>query len=322
MSKKLAMLASVVVVGVGVSLAQVLGPLQGGIPVLGPSDEAAVRLEVHDVTLQEALATLSSVTGYLILAEPDLRSKKVSLTTEGKPLGVVLSLCRQVSAYPTTVVVFCTAQQKPQKEPKLTIPDSRVTVQIANADTAAALDLASVAAKVRMVATDEVIKAKPQVSLDLDDVPVEQAIASIAQALEAEHVVGLLLSKVDPEAAFEALMSLPVAEQERIMLEATRQMQLSSVPPHEIDRHIDEALQQLWAMPRERRQQVVQRTAERIVRLGSQLQRFSPEAQRELKEAWMPVVQRGVGRFLALPANQQAELAPIVEALQKLPFGP
>jgi len=289
-------------------------------PEPASADEAAVKIDLQDRPVAEVLAQLSAASGYLFLAEPSLRDTKVTLQAEEKPFELVAKLSREIMAYPYGAFFFCTEQQVPTKEPKVPFRDTKVTVQVADTDTALALDLVALSGKLKLLATQEVLQQKPQVSLDLQDVPTEQALTTVAESLQCKLARGLLLVKVDPETLFQQFLSLPTAEQERLLLEGTRRLQEMNLTGEEIDHHLDEAMKQFWEMPKPQRMLIVQALAGRIGVAAERMSRFSNASLQQLSTAWKPLIQRGVGRFLTLPADRQAELAPVIQAIQKLPL--
>lgn len=313
------LLLAAVVVGLSVGWAQG-GPVTLTMPEPASADEPAVKIDVQDRPLAEVLAQLSAASGYLFLAEPALRETKVTLEAEEKPFELVAHLSQEVLAYPYAAFFLCTEQQVPTKEPKVPFPDTKVTVQVADTDTLTALDLVALSAKLKLLATDEVLQQKPQMSLDLQDVPTQQALATIAQSLDCKLAKGLLLVKADPETLFQQFLNMPTPEQERLCLEATRRIQEMNLSDEDVDRYLDEAVEQFWQMPKPQRMLTVQTLAGWANIGADRMSRFSQGSLQELSTAWKPLIRRGVGRFLALPADRQAELAPLIQAIQKLPL--
>lgn len=313
----------VLLVLVNLASAQLLGPASStrlALTALASSEEAPVKIDIQDKPLADALAILSKASGYLFLPDSEIRDKTVSLSDEDKPFALLLRLAYAAGAYPIPAVFLCAADEVPTREPKFNLPDSKVTVQVNDTETAVALELVALASKITLRATDKVLKERPQISLDFQDVPLELALSSLATLLECKSAKGLLLIKTEPDALFEQWMNLSPEEQERTLLELTRQAQEMNLSPEEVDEQINKGLNRLWAMPADERQRVIGDVARYIERAGGQIGRFTPEGRQQLTQAWQPFIQRGVGRFLGLPAHRQAELAPIIQALQKLPL--
>lgn len=314
--------------GLGVLLIVVVGSAWaqlslGSLPKLpepASDDEKAVKFQVKDTPLPEALRLLSKSTGYLFLCEPALEETKVALEMEGKPLEILFRLGRETTAYPFPAIAFCLEDEKPTKEPKFELPDSEVTAEFSELDTPVALELIGTAARTKLVATKKVLEAHPKLSAKLDKAPLEEAVEKLATSLKAMHVRAVYLCKIDPDALFQQFLRLSPQEQEKILLEQTRRMSQSNLSSEQIDRAIDRGLNSLWERPKSERQQIIARVADRVSRLAEAIRRFSPEARAELARAWKPIIQRGLGRFLSLPAGKQAELSPIIDALRGLPF--
>ncbi len=300
------------------SWAQFGGMLVPPLPKPASEEEKAVKLKVENLPLGQALQMLSQMTGYLFVCDSQLKEKTVSLDAEDKPIDLLLRLARSAGGYPYPAIVFCAEDEKPKKEVKFDLPDKKVTATLTDMDSSVVVQMVAAAAGVKMAATEKVLKKTPKISVNMDGVPVAEAIQSLAKALGAKAVKGAMIVRVDYNALFEQFMNLPPAEQEKIVLAATRRMQQMNIPPEEIDRAMTRGLERLWREPPERRQQIIARVAERINRFASVISRFSPEAREEIRRAWQPVLQRGIGKFMGLPAEQKAELAPIVEAIGRL----
>jgi len=306
--------------GAKVALAQ-LGSVLAPLPEAAEKDEPALHVEWEDVTVADALAQLSKDSGYLFLAEKDLREKKITLKADAKAFDIMLRIGRQLTAYPYGAFFFCTEEQVPKKEPKMKFPDDKkVTCEVSNTDTDIALDLVALSAGVKLMATDEVLKAKPKIDVKLEDKSVEEALKELAETLDCKLTRGLLLVAIDPDSIFRQFMNLSTEEQEKTLLEAARRLESLGLTDQEIDKHIDQALEQLWQMPQAQRQMIIQNLAARMSMVAGAMRGFSPQALSQLSSAMGPFIQRGVNKFMSLPANRQAELSPLLNAMRQLPF--
>lgn len=291
---------------------------------LSEADDVEVAIRVQEASLDEVLQVLREQTGMLIIAGHEVREalkhRKFSLEEKGKISAVLVRVSMRLEALPRAAVIYCAEKELPKRRPQLDIPDRKVTAGVQNVRTDAALLLLSKATGISMTATPHVLQAHPTLSVSFDDKPVAEAIDATAEVLEAKWAPGVVLERFDREQAFQRFMSLPPQQQEAILLDATRQAGQMGLSYEQFDQGVERGLKEFFNMPQEQRRQIVSRVAEGIRQFAGRMRQFSPEGIAQLQDAWKPYIQRAVARFLALPANQQAELAPIVQALRELPF--
>jgi hypothetical protein len=285
-------------------------------------DEPEVSLDLADVTVKQALAELSRASGYLFLADPQVAERKITLQHRAQPLALLIAVAIEAEARPVEAVLFCSEDQAPAKEPKFDLPDRPITLAVTDLDTPAVLLMLSTVAKIKLAATEELLRKAPaKLSLALDNVPAEQAAQRVAQALGAKAARGLCLVPSEAQQAFDAFMNLAPQEQERLLVAGARQWQQQGLSPQEVERRWREGLQYFWQLPPHQRQRLVGRLAAGVNRLAERMQQFSPQARAELGQMWKPVIERGIAVFLSLPTEKQSELAPAIQALQRLPLG-
>ncbi len=293
-------------------------------PKLEDKDDIEIEFKAEDASFDDVLKTLRETTGLLILADDQLKEQhkdaKFTISEKGKITEVLLRVCMRLSAIPQTAVIFCTEKEKPERQPVLDWPDKKITAKLPEMPTETVLGMVGAAAGLSLHATQAVVKDHQKLSVDLDEKPAEDAVKEVAEKLGAVAVRGIYLKKFDADAAFKQFMSLPADQQEKILLRAAKQTLKAGMSADQVDKAVDQALQRFFQMSKDERQKTVQRMSNRFHQLAGAVRRFSPETIRQLREAWRPIIRRAVSRIRRLPAHQQAELAPILRALDQLPF--
>ncbi|MCX7598853.1 MAG: hypothetical protein N2512_08315 [Armatimonadetes bacterium] len=284
-------------------------------------DEAEITVSFQETALPDALKQLSDQSGYLFRAAPELGEKTVTLQSTGKPFRVLVMVAAHVQAAPRPAVFLVPEDRVPTKQPKFDLPDRKITVGLPEMETATVLAVVSTSAQLKVLADEAVIEKMPKLAVDFKEAAVEDVLNGLAEKLGAKWVRGLYLEPVDPEAEFERFMQMAPEEQEQVLREAARRMQGVAPSPEEVAQGMQRAIDEFFKMPREDRQRIIQRIAGGLNRFADRFAQFSPEGQQELMAAIGPYVRAGIGVYLRLPASQQAELAPLVQAVSKLPLG-
>lgn len=283
-------------------------------------DDPEVTITFQETALPQALKQLSDQSGYLLRAASDLDEKTVTLQASGKPLRVLLMMAAQVQAAPRPAIFLVPEDAMPTKQPKFDLPDRKITVGLPEMETTTVLAMVSTSAQLKIVADTAILEKTPRLAVDFKEVAVEDVLNSLAEQLGAKWVRGVYLEPVDPEAEFERFMQMAPSEQEQVLREAARRMQGQAPSPEEVAQGMQRAVEEFFKMPREDRQRIIQRIANGLNRFAERFAQFSPEGQQELMAAIGPYVRAGMGVYLRLPASQQAELAPIVQAVSRLPI--
>jgi len=284
-------------------------------------NDPEVTVSFQEMALPEALKQLSDQSGYLLRAAPELNEKTVTLQASGKPFRVLVMLAAQVQAAPRPAVFLIPEEALPTRQPKFELPDRKITVGLPEMETATVVAMVSTSAQVKIVVDETLIEKTPKLSVDFKEVGVEDALNRLAEQLGAKWARGLYFEPVDPEAEFERFMQMAPGEQEQVLREAARRMQGVAPDPAEVAQGMQRAVDEFFKMPKEDRQRIIQRIANGMNRFAERFAQFSPEGQQELMAVIGPYIQAGIGVYLRLPADRQAELAPIVQAVSKLPLG-
>lgn len=284
-------------------------------------DDPEITVNFQETALPEALKQLSGESGYLFRAAPDLDEKTVTLQASGKPFRLLVLIAAQAQAAPRPAIFLVPEEAVPTRQPKFDLPDRKITVGLPEMETATVLAMVSTSAQLKIVADNAIVEKTPKLAVDFKEATIEDVLNGLAEQLKAKWVRGLYLEPVDPEAEFERFMQMAPAEQEHVLREAARRMQGVAPSPEEVAQGMQRAVDEFFKMPQEDRQRIIQRIANGINRFAERFAQFSPEGQQELMAAIGPYIRAGIGVYLRLPASQQAELAPIVQAVSKLPLG-
>jgi hypothetical protein len=288
-------------------------------PTPASPDEPAVTVAYKDLPLADALKDLCAQTGYLFLAAQEARGEKVTVSATGKPFEILGRLCMQVQCAPRPAIFLVPDARMPKAQPKFDLPDRKVTVELKDMDTKTVLDMVATAAKIRFCPDDDVLKATPKLSVSFNGASVEEVLDNLATQLKCHCARGLYLEKVDPEAEMDRFMNLPVEQQEQMMLQGLQAAKAHLPSQQQVQQGMTDGLKQFWAMSPEERQRIIERVAGRMGQMGDLVSRFSPEGRAQVMQVMRPFLQAGIGVYMRLTPDQQAELAPAIRAMEKFP---
>jgi hypothetical protein len=311
--------AALLILLAGVALAQPGLGTRFRLPEPASPDEKPITVSFKDTPLPDALKKLSEDTGYLFRCADELKDKTVTLEASGKTFRILLQLALQAQAAPRLAAFLVTEAQMPEQEPKFDLPEGKVTVAVKDMDTKTVLNMTATAAHLVIKATDEVLKGHDTLAVDIRDAAVLDVLTGLADKLKCKWCRGLWVEPFDPDKAWEEFSKLPADEQEKLLLQGLTG--LDGLDPNAIQQGMSEGIDQLFDLPPEQRQALIERMTEQMNRFADMFGQFSPGGQQAILARLRPIIEVGIGLYLKLPANRQAELGPLVQAAGRLGFG-
>lgn len=167
--------------------------------------------------------------------------------------------------------------------------------------------------------------AQSEVTYSAEGKSLAETMEGIATTLEAKAVKGYIVQPVDPEEPLRRLEEMSDEELDEMFREGLsgvrKGQQDGSVPGTDEIRQLmlsgmHDAVRNFSDLPAQERREHVQTGVELIHRFAAITQRLQPDTQQQLRSQVQPFLSVIVAGYVAMPAQQRAELAPLMEALK------
>lgn len=269
-------------------------------PALPGQPEPMVELNLQSADATQVAAELARITGEPVLPDGQVDGT-LTLRAQVTKSTAVGEVARAGLLLPVRCLVLC-------PKGKYAPPAELAGDKRAKLDYTSETTLSAVAADLEK-ATERRVRCLPEVAdlkvkATLAETDLRTVLDTLAMQADCSWTEGWLLSRPNPEQALGMLRML------------------GQLPDDQRNRMFDAGFGQVMnnyrSMQPGERQAVVQRLVGRIDGYAQALAGADPNTRAEVQRMLQPLVQRGMSVFVKFDAREQAELMPVVRALDKL----